>query len=159
MGRKKRYIKLTESEVIELEQCRKTGKQNTFRQRCHYILLSNQGKSVDEISEIYQVGRNSVTNWYNRYESSGITGLHTTKGQGRPAIICIENQSEVAQIEKWVEQHAQNLKPVLAEIDQKLGKKMVKRTLTRLLKKKSGDGNDSVSQFPKNQQKLRKQRQ
>lgn len=153
MSRKKRYIKLTESSIVDLEKGRKSGKKNTFRQRCHYILLSHQGKSVDEIAEIYQVGRNSITNWFNRYESSGIEGLQTAKGKGRPPIVCVENESEVVQIEKWVEQHAQNLKPVLVKIEENLGKKMGKRTLTRLLKKKSGGGNAFVQKHQKNQQK------
>lgn len=136
MSRKQRYISLTERERIDLQSGHKSGKKATFRQRCHYILLSGQGKSIDEIAEIYQRNRVSITTWFNRYKSSGIEGLHTAKGRGRPAIVRIDNVSEVKQIEEWVEQSPQNLKPVLATIKKELGKQMNKRTLTRLLKKR-----------------------
>ena len=99
-------------------------------------MLSNQGNSIDEISAIYAVRRNSVSNWFNRYDSEGIDGLHTAKGKGRAPIVRIDNISEITQIEKWVKEHAQNLKPVLVKIENNLNKKMSKKTLKRLLKKK-----------------------
>lgn len=136
MRGKKRYIKLTKKERARLEVGRKTGKKATFRQRCHYILLSDQGKSIEEIEDIYRTSRQAIAGWFNRYEASGIKGLHTGKGKGRPPIIRIDNKTEVKKIEKLVEKNAQNLKPVLTEIEKQLGKKMSKKTLQRLLKKK-----------------------
>lgn len=136
MRGEKRYIKLKKKERAALELGRKKGKLATFRQRCHYILLSDQGKMVSEIADIYNVGRNSITNWYNRYEENGIGGLETAKGGGRPAIVRIDNEPEISRIEEWVEQNAQNLKPVLASIKKELGKEMSKKTLQRLLKKR-----------------------
>lgn len=136
MRGKKRFIKLGDAEREELEFGRKKGKKSTFRQRCHYILLSDQGKTVIEIAEIYQVVRQSVTNWFDRYEREGISGLHTAKGKGRPAIVRIDNETEVTQIERLVGQSPQNLNPVLRAIEKKLGKKMSKKTLQRLLKKR-----------------------
>lgn len=136
MKGKARYINLQNQERIWLEKGRKTGKKATFRQRCHYILLSDQGLSVQQISEIYQVSRQAISGWFDRYESEGITGLHTGKGKGRPPIVRIDNQSEITKIEELVEKNPQNLNPVLAALDKELGKKMSKRTLQRILKKK-----------------------
>jgi transposase len=136
MRGKKRFIKLSGSEREALELGRKKGKKSTFRQRSHYILLSDQGKTIVEIAEIYQVVRQSVSKWFDRYEKQGIAGLHTAKGKGRPAIVRIDNETEMTQIERLVEQSPQNLKPVLRAIDKKLGKKMSKKTLQRLLKKR-----------------------
>ena len=113
--------------------------------------MSNQGKTVNEIAEIYQVVRQVITKWFNRYEASGISGLHTAKGKGRPAIVRIDNKSEVTKIEKLVEQNPQNLKPVLEAIEKKLGKKMSKRTLQRILKKINGDGSVLEKSLPKSQ--------
>lgn len=50
MSRKKRYIHLNEEERIALQLGQKTGEKATFRTRCHYILLSDQGKSIEEIA-------------------------------------------------------------------------------------------------------------
>ena len=136
MQGKKRYIKLTKAEAEKLESGRKTGKQATFRQRCHYILLSDQGKQVQEIAGIYQVSRQTISGWYDRFEERGIAGLQTAKGQGRHPIVRLDNETEVQKIEELVERSPQNLKPVLKEIEKELGKKMSKRTLKRLLKKK-----------------------
>ena len=136
MKGKSRFIILTDQERVWLEKGRKAGKRATYRQRCHYILLSDQKKSIMEISDIYQVSRQSVANWFNRFEASGISGLHTAKGRGRPAIVRLDNKTEVTRIEELVEKNAQNLKPVLASIQKEFGKKMSKRTLQRILKKK-----------------------
>jgi len=143
MQGEKRYIKLTKEEQTNLEKGRKTGKKASFRQRCHYILLSHQGMKVHEIAEIYQVSRQSITRWFDRFEEANIDGLHTAKGQGRDPIVRIDNEAEIALIEKLVEASPQNLNPVLAKIEEELGKTMSKRTLKRLLVKKTGCGSVS----------------
>ena len=136
MKGKKRFIKLTKQERNWLEKGRKMGKKATFRQRCHYILLSDQGKEVQQIADIYQVSRQAITGWFDRFESGGISGLHTAKGKGRPPIIRIDNETEIKRIEELVEKNAQNLKPVLKAIEKEFGKTMSKQTLGRILKKK-----------------------
>jgi len=153
MKGKKRFIALTEEERLELAQGRKGGKKATFRERCHYILLSGQGKTINEIAEIYEVSRQTITNWFNRFESSGICGLHTAKGKGRPPIIRIDNEAEVKRVEDLVASNAKNLNPVLGSIEKEFGKKMSKRTLQRLLKKRAGFGSDSEKSLLKNQTK------
>ena len=46
MQGKKRFIKLSQEEERLLEHGFKNGKKATFRQRSHYILLSNQGNVI-----------------------------------------------------------------------------------------------------------------
>ncbi len=136
----KRYIKLTkeeeEEEELKLEQGWKSGKKSTFRQRCHYILLSKQGKGVLEIADIYQVTRQTIARWFDRYEEAKIEGLHITKGQGQAPIVRLDNEAEISTIEDLIEESPQNIKPVLAKIEEQMGKKMSKRTLQSLLEKK-----------------------
>ena len=117
MKGKKRYINLNDQERSALIEGQKRGKKATFRQRCHYILLSDQGKTVPEISDIYQVRYQSILKWFNRFEDSGISALHTAKGRGIQPIIRIDNEPQIKRIEELVEQNAQNLKPVLAAIE------------------------------------------
>ena len=136
MQGKKRFIKLTNQERVWLEKGHKTGKKATFRQRCHYILLSGQGKRIEDIADIYQVARQTIAGWFDRFQTLGISGLHTAKGKGRPAIVRIDNEAEMTRIEKLVEENPQNLKPVLSAIQKEFGKTMSKRTLQRILKKK-----------------------
>lgn len=136
MKGKKRFIKLSKEKRSELEYGRKNGKKAPFRQRCHYILLSDQGKSVSEIAEIYQVGRQTITSWFDRYEANGITGLETKKGSGRRSIIRTDNEEHVTKIESWVEENPQNLNVTVSKIEEELGLEISKRTLQRFLEKK-----------------------
>lgn len=142
MQGKKRFIKLDKKEEEALKIGWKTGKKATFRQRCHYILLSSQGFEINAISKVYQKTRQSIVGWLNKYEAKGISGLHTAKGSGRPPIIRIDNVTEVKRIEDLVEANPQNLKVVLNQIKEEFGKELSKKTLKRLLKKGTGAGSD-----------------
>lgn len=143
MKGKKRNIKLTEDQRAELVKGHKTGKKSTFRQRCHYLLLSDQGFSMEQISEIHSISRISLGKWYTRYERDGLAGLATAKGQGRKTVLRIENQADAQRLEGWVADNAQNLRPVLAQVEEHFGVSICKRTLQRVLKKKTMPGNAS----------------
>jgi hypothetical protein len=62
--------------------------------------------------------------------------LETAEGRGRLPIIRINNEPEVKQVEDLVASSSQNFKVALVKIEEKLGKKMSKDTLKRLLKKR-----------------------
>jgi len=136
MKGKKRFITLTSLDLEALQLGFKKSKSSTFRQRCHYILLSNQGKSMTEIALIYAVSYQTVLLWFNRYEQGGIENLHTAKGRGRPSIFRLDNKQEESKILKWVEENPQNLKITLAKLEKELGIKCSKRSLKRYLEKK-----------------------
>lgn len=136
MGRERKYIKLDDEQKLELEFWNKKGKQNTFRQRCHFILLNADNYGIEEIGKIYKKSRQTIGKWLNRYEEKGIEGLRTAAGRGRPAIIRIDNETEVKRVEYLVASSSQNLKIALVKIEEELGKKMSKDTLKRLLKKR-----------------------
>ena len=136
MQGKPRYITLSSSAESALWEGHRNGKKATFRSRCHYILLTHQGKSINDIASIYQISRQSVVFWMNRYEASGIEALHTAKGSGRPSILCLDNESEVKAVEDIVKESPQNLHTALAKIQSELGKEMSKKTLQRFFKKR-----------------------
>jgi transposase len=136
MQGKKRFIILNSDEESALELGWKKGKKMTFRHRCHYILLSSQGKTISEISSFYGVTRQSISQWFTNYEQKGIEGLHTSKGQGRPPILRIDNQVEMDKVEELVAASPQNLKVVVAQLKEEFDKNLSVRTLQRTLKKK-----------------------
>jgi len=145
MKGERRFIDLKPDKVEELTIGFKSGNTATYRRRCHIILLSDQGQSIGEIAEIYNIVRQTVTNTFNRFEKAGIKGLQTKKGQGKKPIIRIENEAQTNQIEKLVEKNSQNLNAALAEIKKEVGLEMSKVTLQRFLKKKV-----ALETFPKN---------
>jgi len=142
MKGKKRFVKLTKAQKIALKEGHKSGKTASFRQRCQIILLSDQNYTIDQICPIVSVTRNTVIRWFDRYESSGIKSLHTKKGQGAPPILRVDNEVESQLVDDLIAEHAQNLNPILTQLETQLGKKMSKKTLQRFLKKKTIVGND-----------------
>ena len=135
MRGQERYIKLSTAQRAELENGRKTGKKAVFRERCHYILLSDQGHSIKQISTIYQINRNAISNWFTRYETSGIDGLRTKTGRGRKSILSIDNADHVSQVKQYMEEDCQDLNKALIKLAENQGLNMSRYTLKRFLKK------------------------
>lgn len=86
MQGKNRFISLTDSDREHLKEGYKNGKTATFRQRCHCILLSDQGRNINEIMEILGKSRQTIYSWFNRFEANGYAGLLRAPGGGRPTI-------------------------------------------------------------------------
>lgn len=134
----KKYIKLTQEEIITLQEGRKNHYSYQFRDRCHCLLLSNEGKQVKEIAGILQVSTISIYSWFQRWQEKGIVGLLNQKGQGRKAILL---QSEGEKIKQKVQANAQQLKLAREELKKELNKEFSDKTLKRYLKKLVQDGN------------------
>jgi transposase len=139
-----RLIQLSETQRAALEKSFKTGKRAVFRQRCHFVLLSDQGYGVKEIAQVYQTTRQLVGRWLDRYEAAGIEGLHTRKGRGEKPILRVDNTEQVERVKALVAEHAQDLKPVLTTLEEELGRSLSKRTLQRFLKSLTTPGNASA---------------
>ena len=137
-----RYIKLSGAQRAELDQCYKQGRKAVFRQRCHYILLSDQGKTMEQIADIYQTNRLSIGKWFSRYEQQGVNGLKTNTGRGRKPLLSVDNAEQVAQVEQYLEQDCQDLKQTLRKLTEQQGLSISKYTLKRFLKKLGTATND-----------------
>jgi transposase len=87
MGRKSKVIDLTKVEKTELQNGYKYSKSPNFSRRCHIVSLKNQGKTFQEIADIFGITRPPVHNWCNSYLEKGITGLKTKKDQERKSIL------------------------------------------------------------------------
>ena len=62
------------------------------------VLLSNRGYTIDELSEIFDVDRDTISNWISRWERYGIEGLRETPKQNRPPKLNEEEQGILLQI-------------------------------------------------------------
>lgn len=142
MRGKRRYVQLEHDQRAELEQGYKKGNRPVFRQRCHIILLSAQGYSISEISGIMGCSRQRVYSCFNRYQASGIGGLQTSPGGGRPAIFKLENQAESERVKEIVSRHPQQLRQAIPVIEKELQISTSKSTLVRFLKKTVGPTSD-----------------
>ena len=77
--------KLSSIEISALELGHKEGDQARYRNRCQAVLLFHvQGKRMQELIDIYKIGRDTISRWLNRYEAEGVEGLKDRKKTGRP---------------------------------------------------------------------------
>lgn len=142
---RKRYINLTVEEVESLKKGFRSRKPYVFRRKCDCLLASNEGKSIDELREIFKVRRTTITEWFNRWEKEGIKGLEMRVGRGRPRKLDLDNREQVARIKELVENDSQNLNRVLDSIKSEFGiEDLSKKTLQRFLKNLNTDGSGSA---------------
>ncbi len=129
-----RFVKLTEAELITLQQGHKNGSQFQFRDRCFCLLLSHQGKSVTELAQFFEVSRITVYAWLDAWQTSGIGGLMNQKGQGRKPILSLQNPEHIKTVKNAIAKNPQSVKSVVAELEPQLNVKMHPETLKRFLK-------------------------
>ena len=121
MSRKNRFIlKLKKKDKKALKEGWEKGKSISFRKRCHSILLSNNGFTVNEIASFYDVKITSVYNWFNRWEEGGYEALKTQPGQGRKAILSIDNKEHVKVVKKAIKNRAEKGTNFLLQIQEEL---------------------------------------
>ena len=144
MSRKKAFVeKLNTEEKAGLEHEKKHGKSETYRKRCHAILLSNRGYTVDEITGFLEVSNGSVYTWFSKWKKLGIEGLKTKPGQGRKATLCIDNSKHVEGVKKAAKKSMEDGENLMVKIQEELEleEPITKRMLALFLSKLVGYGN------------------
>lgn len=133
---------LTPAQEKELEALYKDGETVRVRRRSHLVLLSNKGKSIKELCNIFGLHRDTVSDTIENYEKLGIKGLFDKPRSGRPLALTEEEESFVL---KEVAKDSRNLNRILSQLKDKYNKIISKTTLIGLLKKKNIYGKDFVS--------------
>lgn len=121
---------LTTEEQENLMITFKTHSSYQARMRAHAILLSGRLFSIDQIAEIFDVHRNTVTEWLDRWEED--RSVDDRPGRGRPSILDEKEQKKVVKI---LDEQPQSTKRVLGQIEEKMGKAISRDTLRRIAKK------------------------
>jgi transposase len=70
------------------------------RMRAHAILLSARCFSIDQIAAIYEVDRDRVSVWLERWQAAQFDGLEDGPRPGRPPKLSLEEQTEILEIVK-----------------------------------------------------------
>jgi transposase len=129
-----RFVKLTEAELITLQEGHKRGRQFQFRNRCQCLILSDQGWTVQQLAQFFEVSTITIYAWFERWETSGICALMNKPGRGRRPILSVQNPRHVKSVRRAVEKNAQSVKAVVAELESTLDEKMSVDTVKRFLK-------------------------
>ena len=79
-----RYIRLTLDQAVELKERMLQSSDYREISRCRAMMLSHKGYSINDLADIFDVDRDTITNWFDKYESEGISGLQDSSRSGRP---------------------------------------------------------------------------
>lgn len=131
MARKSKELILSDEERKHLEQGYKTSDNHCYRQRCKMVLLKAAGYTLKQLAIMMGTNEISVHNWLKRYAAEGIEGLQTRKGQGRKPLL---QEEHLRIVRAAIQQERQRLSQAQKIIEQNIGKKMSRETLTRFLK-------------------------
>lgn len=92
------------------------------RLRCQIIVLKAQGRTARDIGSIVGMCTLSVHYWIGRYRSEGIRGLLTKKGQGRKALLDVEQDAPAVLLS--VNEHRQSVRAAKAAYEARGGKRV-----------------------------------
>jgi len=129
-----RFVKLSEAELVTLQEGHKNGSQFQFRNRCQCLILSHQGKTVPELVKLFDINPITIYLWFDRWAESGICGLMNKPGRGRKPILSLQNSDHVKGVKKAIEKNPQSVKAVVAELETKSDQKLSRQTVRRFLK-------------------------
>ena len=87
-----RYIQLTTQQSQRLTQLYKTSLDHRERQRPQAILLSQRNYTIPELADLFEVDRDTVSNWMDRWQDlltdpQQPIGLQDQARPGRPPIL------------------------------------------------------------------------
>jgi len=80
-----RFIRLTLDQAVVLKERMLQSKDYREISRCRAMLLSHKGYTINDLADIFDVDRDTITNWFDKYESEGISGLKDQARSGRPS--------------------------------------------------------------------------
>jgi transposase len=121
---------LDASTQAQLKHLMKTHPVFQVRQRAHAILLSAKGYRIEQLVDIFDADRDTITAWIDRFERGGPDALENKARPGRPRRIPPEAEPDILTI---IAAHPQQLKRVIARLQSRFDVSLdtVKRLLRR----------------------------
>ena len=107
-----KQVILSESEREVLRGAHKSAATHRERQRSHAVLLSAKGYRLDQLSDIFEAARDTISRWLDAWQEHGIAGLSDAFKPGRPSKLRDTAQSVIVQV---LQNPTPDLKPLLQE--------------------------------------------
>jgi len=105
-------VTLSETEREVLRQSHKSALTHRERQRAQAVLLCAKGYRLDQLSDIFEADRDTISRWLDDWQEHGIVGLSDAPKPGRPGKLTSNAQSLIVQA---LQTPTPNLKPLLQE--------------------------------------------
>ncbi len=128
-----RFVKpLNAEQRAALKQIMQAHPSFRTRSRAHAVLLSEKRYSIAQLSDIFEVERDTVATWLTRWEESGADGLDDDPRPGRPTTLTEEEQETAL---KLAQEEPRAPHQQLSAIERETGKSITRGTLKRLLRR------------------------
>lgn len=132
MPRQRKIRPLAEEELKALQEMHREHENFRCRQRAQGILLNRKGYCINEIADILDVDRDTVSIWFTRFEEEGVAGLEERVRTGRPTIY---TEEELDCFKAFLDEDPRSLNKAKAQLEQQTGKHSSRETLKNVLKK------------------------
>jgi transposase len=137
-----KFIKpLTEIEKLTLNEAHRNHPQFRVRHRAQALLLNARGYSIVKLKSVFEVSRDTVSSWLDRWENDGIVGLFDEARSGRPRIFTPEEQDK---FKTYIDENPHQLKEAATRLSEEVGKSASPDTYKRILKNLTTPGNVAV---------------
>jgi transposase len=128
-----RFIaELTIEEKITLNEAYRNHPKFTVRQRAQALLWNGQGYTITQVFPLLGVKRETMSAWFDRWESLGIVGLFDEPRSGRPPRF---NSEERTLFKTYVDLNPHQPKEAAAKMEEETGKTASFSTFRRILKR------------------------
>ena len=102
------------------------------RTRAHAIVLSSRHYSLTQLTDIFDVDRDTLSHWIDLWEAKGLVAIFDAARTGRPPILTSE---EIQHLSELVQDEPRQLKKAHAQLTLKTGKQFSLQCLKSALKK------------------------
>lgn len=122
---------LTPEEKITLDEAYRNHPCHRVRQRAQCLLLSNRGYLAARLCEWFDVRHETVSAWFEAWETQGLVGLFDKPRSGRPPVFL---PAEQEQFIRYVDANPHQAKEAAARLQAETGKKASYHAFKRILK-------------------------
>jgi transposase len=99
MARKAKEIEVSHEEIKELKSwVRSQTIESRYATRAQIILMSLEGRSLDEISKSLNVTKATVNKWRNRFRKNGLSSMDDLPRPGKPPVISAQTKASVIEL-------------------------------------------------------------
>ena len=123
---------LDKAQIGLLQQIIKDDPSARARMRAHSILLSSKRYGIDDLATMFDVSRNTVSRWIDKWEQHGIESVYDHARSGAPAKF---TATEIEVVKQIINEHPHSPKMILAKIAEQLKNTLSLSTLKRIVKK------------------------
>lgn len=88
---------LTPDQRATLQQMHKQGPTHRVRQRAQAILLSARGYKIDQLADLFECDRDTISQWLDLFSTQGLAALSDAPKSGRPPKLDTAAQQVVQQ--------------------------------------------------------------